>query len=312
MRIVLAPMEGVIDHLMRDVLTKVGDYDHCVTEFVRVVDQIIPERVFYRYCPELMAADVYGSRTKAGTPVRVQLLGQSPDYMAENAVKVIELGSSGVDINFGCPSKTVNKSRGGAILLKDPENLYQIVKAVKEAVPTGVIVSAKIRLGYEDKSLAIENAQAVEAAGAYELTVHARTKLEGYKPPAHWHWIAKIKQNTSIPIIANGDIWNLADAKKCQEVSGCQDIMVGRGALTIPNLGQVIKQGSPIMPWSSVQNLLVNYTTFDSDNEKSKYTCNRVKQWLKYLKNHYPAAEDLFAEVRTLKIAEEMKAILQR
>jgi len=310
MRVVLAPMEGVMDHLMRDLLTQVGNYDLCVTEFVRVVDQVISDKAFYRYCPELIDAGPYGSTTRAGTPVRVQLLGQYPEYMAENAAKVIELGSNGVDINFGCPSKAVNNSRGGAILLKDPENLYQIIKAVKSAVPSDTIVSAKIRLGYEDKTLAIENGQAVEAAGANELTVHARTKLEGYKPPAHWHWIAKIKNEISIPVIANGDIWSLDDAIKCREVSGCKDIMVGRGALTIPNLGKVIKQESTVMPWHEVQALLLNYTQFETRGDKSKYFPNRMKQWLKYLKNYYSEADTLFDKIRTLKTAEAISALL--
>ena len=310
MRVVLAPMEGVLDHLMRDLLTQVGNYDLCVTEFVRVVDKVISDSAFYRYCPELKEAGAYGCTTKAGTPVRVQLLGQHPEYMAENAVKVIALGSNGIDINFGCPSKMVNKNRGGAILLKDPENLYQIVKAVKDAVPADTIVSAKIRLGYEDKTLAIENGQAVEAAGANELTVHARTKVEGYKPPAHWHWIAKIKNEISIPVIANGDIWNLEDAIKCREISGCKDLMVGRGALTIPNLGQVIKQESNVMSWHDVQNLLLTYTEFETRGDKSKYFPNRMKQWLKYLKNHYQEADTLFDEIRRLKTAEDIRAAL--
>jgi tRNA-dihydrouridine synthase C len=303
-------MEGVLDHLMRDLLTQVGNYDLCVTEFVRVVDQVISDRAFYRFCPELKEADAYGCTTGSGTPVRVQLLGQYPEYMAENAAKVIELGSSGVDINFGCPSKTVNKSRGGAILLKDPENLYQIVKAVKDAVPADTIVSAKIRLGYEDKTLAIENGQAVEAAGASELTVHARTKLEGYKPPAHWHWIAKIKKEINIPVIANGDIWSLDDAIKCREISGCKDLMVGRGALTIPNLGKVIKQESAVMSWHDAQALLLAYTDFETRGDKSKYFPNRMKQWLKYLKNNYQEADALFDKIRTLKTAEDIRAVL--
>lgn len=325
MRVVLAPMDGVLDHLMRDLLTRIGGYDLCVTEFVRVVEQTISDRAFFRACPELKNANAYGCTTAAGTPVRVQLLGQHPHCMADNAAKVIELGSHGIDINFGCPAKMVNKNRGGAILLKDPENLYQIVSAVKKAVPEDAIVSAKIRLGYEDKSLAIENAQAIEAAGANELTVHARTKVEGYKPPAHWQWIAKIKQSINIPVIANGDIFNQSDAQKCREVSTCNDIMVGRGALMLPNLAHVIKQTSQFnnqkdssavqqtvhaMPWVEVQTLLLDYTRFETYGDKSKYYPNRIKQWLKYLKLQYVEADLLFQEVRTMKTAQEITAIL--
>jgi len=304
MRVVLAPMEGVLDHLMRDLLTKVGGYDLCITEFVRVVDQLISDKAFFRFCPELRDADVYGSTTAAGTPVRVQLLGQNPQCMSDNAAKVIELGSHGVDINFGCPSKMVNNNRGGAILLKDPENLYQIVSAIRKSVPEDAIVSAKIRLGYEDKSLAIENAQAIEAAGANELTVHARTKLEGYKPPAHWQWIAKIKQSIDIPVIANGDIFNQSDANKCREISTCNNIMVGRGALMLPNLAHVIKQTASVMPWHEVQKLLLDYTRCETYGDKSKYYPNRIKQWLKYLKLQYTEADALFQEIRTLKTAQ--------
>lgn len=309
MRIVLAPMEGVLDHLMRDLLTKVGGYDLCVTEFVRVVDLLISDRAFFRACPELINANAYGCTTEAGTPVRVQLLGQNPTCMADNAAKAIELGSHGIDINFGCPSKMVNNNRGGAILLKDPEDLYQIVSAIKQTVPEEAIVSAKIRLGYEDKSLAIENAQAIEAAGANELTVHARTKMEGYRPPAHWEWIAKIKQNITIPVIANGDIFTLTDAKNCRAVSTCTDIMVGRGALMLPNLAQVIKQQSSVMPWHEVQGLLLDYTRCETYGDKCKYYPNRIKQWLKYLKLQYTEADQLFQEIRTLKTAE---AIIQK
>ncbi len=307
MRVILAPMEGVLDHLMRDLLTKIGGYDHCVTEFVRVVDQVISDRAYYRLCPELRESAAYGCTTEAGTPVRVQLLGQHPQCMADNAAKVLELGSHGIDINFGCPAKMVNKNCGGAVLLKDPENLYQIVKAIRNAVPHDAMVSAKIRLGFEDKSLAIENAQAIEAAGANELTVHARTKVEGYKPPAHWHWIAKIKQNISIPVIANGEIFTLQDAINCREVSGCNDIMVGRGALMLPNLAQVIKQASAELPWQEVQALLLTYTECETYGDKSKYYPNRIKQWLKYLKLQYVEADELFREVRTLKTAEAIR-----
>jgi len=305
-------MEGVLDHLMRDLLTQIGGYDLCVTEFVRVVDQVISDRAYLRACPELSNANAYGCTTKAGTPVRVQLLGQHPTCMGDNAAKVIELGSHGVDINFGCPAKTVNKNRGGAVLLKDPENLYQIVSAIRKSVPKEAIVSAKIRLGYEDKSLAIENAQAIEAAGANELTVHARTKVEGYRPPAHWQWIAKIKQAVNLPVIANGDIFSVEDANTCRQVSTCNDIMIGRGALMLPNLANVIKATSSAMPWPAVQSLLLSYTACETYGDKSKYYPNRIKQWLKYLKLEYVEAQALFQEVRTLKTAPDIIAVLKR
>ena len=112
--IILAPMEGVIDALMRDLLTSINDYDLCVTEFVRVVKGLVPNHVYKKVCPELLS----DGKTPSGTPVRVQLLRQHPQWLAENAVRAIDLGSPGIDLNFGCPAPTVNKSKGGAMLLK--------------------------------------------------------------------------------------------------------------------------------------------------------------------------------------------------
>lgn len=114
MRVLLAPMEGVLDSLVRELLTEVNDYDLCITEFVRVVDSLLPAKTFHRICPELN----HNSRTSSGTLVRIQLLGQHPQWLAENANRAIDLGSYGVDLNCGCPSKTVNGHGGGASLLK--------------------------------------------------------------------------------------------------------------------------------------------------------------------------------------------------
>ena len=305
MHITLAPMEGVVDSLMRDMLTHVGGFDLCVTEFIRVVDQLLPKRVFYRMCPEL----ANGARTPAGTPVKIQLLGQDPDWLAENAARAIELGSHGVDLNFGCPAKTVNKSKGGAVLLKEPESIFQIVKKVRSAVPQGNIVSAKMRLGFDDCSLAIENAQAIANAGANLLVIHARTKVDGYKPPAYWDWIAKIKQSVDINIVANGEIWSHADALNCQAQSTCENIMLGRGALALPNLALVAKGLAAPMDWDTVRQLLIRYSGYELYSDKGKYFPNRLKQWLGYLSRQYPEAEVLFRQIRTL---HQAKDILQR
>jgi len=304
MHITLAPMEGVVDHLMRDMLTQIGGFDLCVTEFLRIVDQLMPERVFYRMCPELRTQGL----TAAGTPVKVQLLGQDGNWLAENAVRATALGSHGIDLNFGCPAKTVNKSRGGAVLLRDPQTLYDIVSAVRKAVPKEQSVSAKMRLGFDDTSLALENAQAIADAGADLLVIHARTKVDGYKPPAYWDWIARIKQQVDIPIVANGEIWSKQDASACQLQSDCENIMLGRGALAMPNLAQVVKNSQQRMPWQGVKALLIQYSGYELYGEKGKYYPNRLKQWLGYLKREYQEADELFMRIRTLKDCDALLA----
>ena len=308
MRVFLAPMEGVVDHLMRDMLTRVGGFDLCVTEFVRIVDQKLPQKTFYRLCPELHE----GGKTPSGVPVRVQLLGQHPQWLAENALTAVELGSPGVDLNFGCPAKTVNKSKGGAVLLQYTELLHDIVKAVREAVPAHLPVTAKIRLGFEDKSLAIDNAVAIDEAGASELVVHARTKTEGYRPPAYWDWIKKIRANTRLPVIANGEIWTYEDARRCQEMSGCNDVMIGRGALAMPNLARHIRDNEAPMSWPELAQLLIDYSGYEIYGDKGRYYPNRLKQWCGYLKRQYPQAEVLFDNIRRLQKADEIVAVLKQ
>lgn len=306
MQILLAPMEGVVDHLMRDMLTRIGGFDLCITEFVRVVDQRLPQRVFRRICPELE----YQGCTPAGVPVRVQLLGQEPHWLAENAARAVDMGSPGIDLNFGCPAKTVNKSRGGAVLLKETEQLYQIVKAVRLAVPADQPVSVKIRLGYDDTALTLDNASAIAEAGASSLTVHARTKSDGYKPPAYWPWIAKIRQRIAIPVVANGEIWTPAQARQCQLEADTCDIMLGRGALALPNLAQCIRQQQSAMPWPEVIALLLQYSEFEVAGDKGKYYSNRIKQWFSYLKLQYPEAVLLFQQLRLLRRNEDIQSLL--
>jgi tRNA-dihydrouridine synthase C len=307
MRIVLAPMEGVVDHLMREMLTEIGGFDLCITEFVRVVDQLLPRRVFTRLCPELLQ----DGKTLAGTPVRVQLLGQEPNWLAENAARAVELGSPGIDLNFGCPAKTVNKSKGGAVLLRETEQLYRIVSAVRAAVPSQFPVTAKMRLGYDDTDLALDNARALADAGASELTVHARTKADGYRPPAYWPWIAKIREVISINVVANGEIWQPEHAVLCREQSQSPDIMIGRGALAQPNLAMRIKHGGDALPWPEVLALLMRYSEFEIAGDKGLYYSNRIKQWFSYLKLQYPEAEQLFAQLRLLRKSSEIVTLLQ-
>lgn len=308
MRVLLAPMEGVLDSLVRELLTEVNDYDLCITEFVRVVDSLLPAKTFHRICPELN----HNSRTSSGTSVRIQLLGQHPQWLAENANRAIDLGSYGVDLNCGCPSKTVNGHGGGASLLKNPELIYQATLAMRSAVPQSLPVSVKVRLGWDDHSLSYEIADAVEQAGATEITVHGRTKEDGYRSERiNWQKIGKIRQRLSIQVIANGEIWDHASAQQCMEITGCNAIMIGRGALNTPNLSRVIKFNHSKMDWDDVMQILRKYTQLEKRGDSGDYHMARIKQWLGYLRKEYTQADALFSEIRSLKTSQEInQAIL--
>ncbi|MBX4826737.1 tRNA dihydrouridine(16) synthase DusC [Klebsiella grimontii] len=297
MRVLLAPMEGVLDSLVRELLTEVNDYDLCITEFLRVVDQLLPVKSFYRLCPELHN----NSLTPSGTRVRVQLLGQYPQWLAENAARAVELGSWGVDLNCGCPSKLVNGSGGGATLLKDPELIYRGAKAMREAVPSHLPVTVKVRLGWDSGERRFEIADAVQQAGASELVVHGRTKEDGYKAERiDWQAIGEIRQRLTIPVVANGEIWDWQSAQDCLAATGCDSVMIGRGALNVPNLSRVIKYNEPRMPWPQVVELLQKYTCLEKQGDTGLYHVARIKQWLSYLRKEYLEAAELFSAVRTL------------
>lgn len=319
MRILLAPMEGVVDHTMRTMLSEQGALERCVTEFIRVTTTALPARVFYRYCPELHTQ----SRTPSGTPVYVQLLGGKPEPMAINAARAARLGAAGIDINFGCPAKLVNRNDGGSVLLREPQRLMDIVSAVRTAVPTATPVTAKIRLGFEDRALLMDNCQAIFAAGADELTIHARTKTDGYKPPAYWEAIAAIKAVSPIPVIANGEIWSVEDYQHCIERSGCEDIMLGRGLLANPGLAREIRalqlagggqvtSSSAVMDWPQVITMLEKFCVVTEEYYERKYVGNRVKQWLGYLRQHYAEAQGLFDAIKRLKWPEDIALQLQQ
>lgn len=309
MRLILAPMEGLADVYLRRLITSQGGFDWVVSEFVRVLDHLYPDRVFFGICPELQQ----GGRTTSGTPVRVQLLGNHLEAMAINAARAIELGSHGIDINFGCPSKTVNRHRGGAVLLKEPETLYQIVSAVRAAVPRPLVVSAKMRLGFDDTALMLDNAAAIEAAGADELTVHARTRVQGYAPPAHWHELGRIREHIRIPLIANGDICSIEDYRRCVELAGTPDVMLGRGAVKLPMLAQLIRANRPTeQHWPVIRTLVQGFWQETSVALPPKDSMGRLKQWVNYLRQQHPEAETLWRAIREQRTVQAIGDIVQQ
>lgn len=285
-------MEGLLDFVLRDILTRVGGVDRCVSEFIRITDQLLPERVFTRIVPELLS----GGRTLSGVPVRAQLLGSDPVCLAENAARLASLGPEGIDLNFGCPANVVNRHGGGALLLKEPETLHAIVAAVRRAVPAHMPVSAKMRLGYLDDSLAVDCALAIAAGGASELVVHARTKAQAYRPPAYWERIADIRAAVHIPVVANGEIWTVDDARRCRAASGCNMLMIGRGAVVDPGLGLAIQADmagkvAAAIGWPTLMPLMADFWHIVCTRLDHRARAGRLKQWLNFLRRRFPEAE---------------------
>ena len=313
-------MESVVDHHFRTIYSEIGGIDVFVSEFVRVNDMPVTTKTLLRECPELgssqagKAAQAGPGTTANGIPVRVQLLGSNPQTLGESALKAANLGASAIDLNFGCPAKTVNKSRGGSILLKQPALVGEIVAAVRTAVPAHVPVTAKIRLGFEDRSLYMDNALAIAEAGANELCVHARSKADGYNPPAYWSYIGRIVDALDIPVIANGEIWTVDDWRRCKAETGSKDFMLGRGLIACPDLALQIKaaaSGEHYTPlrWDELLPLLQQLYVATKDQYPLRFLGNRLKQWLYYLQVHYSEAGVFFEQVKRYKQPREFARV---
>lgn len=233
--VLLAPMEGVTDAPMRDFMTQLGGIHYCVSEFLRVSQEVIPGHVFLRDIPELRK----GAKTPAGISVQVQLLGGDPERLAQSALKACTQGAQAIDLNFGCPAPTVNRHDGGATLLKYPLRLRAIVETVRAHVPKEIPVSAKMRLGWESIDDIDENADRAAEGGASWVTIHGRTRVAGYKPPAYWEPIARVRKrlaSAGTPVVANGEIWCIDDFRRCRDITQSEHYMLGRGALANPML----------------------------------------------------------------------------
>ncbi|HMS56658.1 MAG TPA: tRNA-dihydrouridine synthase family protein [Fimbriimonadaceae bacterium] len=290
--LVLAPMDGITDAPMRDLMGRLGAFSYAVTEFIRVTTEPVPAKVFRREVPELLTHGL----TPSGLPVQVQILGGDASAMALSAQNAVKAGAKSIDINFGCPAPTVNRNDGGATLLKHPCRIEEIVRSVREAVSRDVSVSAKLRLGWERIDDIYENADRAAAGGASWLTIHARTRVQGYSPPVFWAPIRRVREATGLPVIANGDIWCLDDFKQCREEARVDHFMIGRSALARPELPHQIamelgcaQEPTVCTSWLELLNHIA------SSLENPKYAIMRLKQWIKLAHMHgdFPWFHDL-------------------
>jgi len=290
--LVLAPMDGVTDAPMRALMSEIGGFTFCVTDFLRVSQSIPGLRAFRDHVPEAAG----GCRTPAGLPVQVQLLGGDPDKLAQAAQVAVQVGAQAVDLNFGCPAPTVNRHDGGAMLLNHPARIQAIVKAVRAAVPREVPVSAKLRLGWDNPGAIHVNAECAAEGGAAWLTIHGRTRSQGYQPPAYWKPIGEVQARLGIPIVANGEIWTVEDLRRCRDETGCEHFMLGRGALACPTLARAaawelgIHGAVPTRLFGRTptewQPLVTRFIEINGAMASSSTnTAMRVKQWLR-IANH--------------------------
>ena len=282
-------MEGVTDAPMRGVQGAIGGFTCAVTEFLRVTQHVPPKHVFLHHMPELLD----GCRTPTGLPVQLQLLGGDAPLMAETAIRAVELGATAVDINFGCPAKTVNRHDGGATLLKYPRRVREIVTAVRNALPATIPVSAKLRLGWDTIDAIDENAAMAAEGGAAWITIHGRTRVAGYQPPIYWQPIGRVRAQLKIPVVANGDIWTLDDFRRCREQTGCIHFMLGRGAIGNPRLARAVAAELGLTPplpeleelageidWLPHLKSLIDWTGRYQESRAEKMA-PRLKQWLR-------------------------------
>lgn len=224
----LAPMAGVADRAFRELCVSYGAA-YVTSEMVSSKGLTMQDKK----SKELL----YLSNDER--PAGAQIFGDDPDIMAKAALKAMEFSPDFIDINMGCPAPKIAGNGGGSALLKNPELIGKIVKKVVEVSP--VPVTAKIRIGWDGNSInAVEVAKRIEAAGADAITVHGRTKDQMYAPPVSLNEIANVKKAVSIPVIGNGDIVDGKSAKLMLDKTGCDFLMVGRGALGNPWIFQCI------------------------------------------------------------------------
>lgn len=223
----LAPMAGIADRAFRELCRNYGAA-YTVTEMVSSKGLTMGDRK----SAELLTI---GSERPTGA----QIFGDDPEIMANAAIKCLEYKPEIIDINMGCPAPKVAMNGGGASLMKKPELAYEITKAVVDAV--SLPVTAKIRSGWDESSInAVEMAQLIEKAGASAITVHGRTRQQMYSGNVDLDLIYNVKKAVSIPVIGNGDIRDEQSAAIMLEKTGCDAIMIGRGALGNPWLFQKI------------------------------------------------------------------------
>ena len=273
--LLLAPMEGVGDRCFRKAMATIGGFDEAVRDFLRV-----PKNAHIK-----SLACEYQADEIAPIPLAAQLMGSDLDLMAAMSQEIQARGAPRIDINCGCPSNTVTGRGAGSSLLKEPNFLHQVAKAVVKAVT--IPVTLKMRSGFEDISLFKENLLAAQESGVCYITLHPRTKVDGYGPPARWDLIAEAKSILKVPLVGNGDILNIQNAIDMLKTTRCDALMIGRGSVINPFIFHQIKahfSNQPYQPqWKDLMTYFDVYLEDIPAHSPMKGKVNKLKQLMSFL-----------------------------
>lgn len=264
-------MEGVTAPSFRDLVLARHAPEHlggAFTEFVRVSDNALPRRVF----------EAHLGPTRFPIPVGLQLMGRALAPLQASAREAVRAGAPLVDLNFGCPAKGALRTCAGSGALRDPRGMEEVVRAVVAAVGDLVPVTGKIRAGYDDARDVEVLARAVEAGGASMLTIHCRTRAEGYQPEVDWTRIARAVGAVTIPVCGNGGVWCHGDLERMRAETGVRYVMVGRAAIADPWIFSGHRATA-----AEARDFLLEYHRYLADCAgEPRSPVQRVKQLLRY------------------------------
>lgn len=304
-RVFQSPLSGVTDKVFRRLVRRFAPRSLMYTEMVNATGLHYASAL-----PRIMEVD------PNETPIGIQLFDCRPHFLAEAARMAVEEGADVVDINMGCPVNKITKNGGGSSLLRDPKTAADIVKAVVDAVDRPVTV--KTRLGWTEDTIDIINfARQMEDAGAQLLTLHGRTRAQGYNGPADWSWIGEVKQHLTIPVIANGDIFSVEAAIRCLEQTGADGVMCARGTLGHPFLvGEIdhyLKTGNYLDAPSAIARLeLAKDHVVGLWDYKGQSGIRQSRKHMTWYAKDFPGAAGFRQELCRIESVEQAHEILDR
>ena len=274
-------MEGITDESFRLALHKTyPEWDYYATDFLRC-----PSVGVY---PDKKIRSHFGNTAINSQEIKDKTIYQiltSPNALTEITVKqILDHGFKWIDLNLGCPSKTVCKNQGGSSLLAQLDKLIEIIRLMRKIIPNRF--TCKIRVGYQDDANFLEILKIIEGEGVDALTIHARTRTQMYKGTANWEYIQYAVDNCRLPIVANGDVWTLEDIDNIYALTNCHSIMMARGAMKTPWLAKLYKQGeedSLVRRKHEIQKFFINFYEILSESSDDEYgKLKRLKSISRY------------------------------